>query len=41
LICGLSAVKLCFVYRWERQEENDYEQEGMKIVKAFGTNLAF
>jgi len=37
----LSAVKLGFAYRWEREEENGYEQEGMNIVKAFGTNLAF
>jgi hypothetical protein len=41
LICGLSAVKLRFAYRWEREEENDYEQARMNVVKAFGTKLAF
>jgi len=41
LIRGLSVVKLRFAYRWERQEENDYEQAGINIVKAFGIKLAF
>jgi hypothetical protein len=37
----LSVGKLRFAYRREREEENDYEQARMNVVKAFGTNLAF